>query len=71
MNSIKIALTLTVLAVSPAFAQSNGHALSHWTRPGAVVCDKVIVDGQYIGQDPDANIRAELRGDHGFYLGND
>jgi hypothetical protein len=71
MDAIKIALALTVLAASPAFALSNGHALSHPTRLGAFVSDAVIIGGRYIGQDPDPNIRTELRRDYGYYLGND
>jgi hypothetical protein len=29
----------------------------------------VIENSQYIGRDPDANVRAELRRDYGTYLG--
>jgi hypothetical protein len=33
------------------------------TGSGGAASDVVTVDGQYIGRDPDANVRAELRQD--------
>jgi len=38
--------------------------------PGHPKEDVVTESGRYIGQDPDANIRAELRRDSSSYLGN-
>jgi hypothetical protein len=65
MTKLATAVALIVLAASPAFAQITRHQVSMHARTSNVV----IEDGQYIGRDPDANIRAELRRDYGTYLG--
>jgi hypothetical protein len=71
MNTVKIAVTLSMLLASPALARPIGHALLHPTDQAAATSDVVTVGGQYIGRDPDANVRAELRRDAGSYLGED
>ena len=69
-------LALVTLVASPAFAQSNTHRIRHVVtspdnanasepsyaaqNPNAVVFDNVVV-----GQDPDVNIRLQLRRDPG------
>jgi hypothetical protein len=71
MNIIKIVVALGVLIASPAFAQPSLHAVSRSTNHAAVASDVVSVGGEYIGQDPDANVRNELRRDFSYYLGNE
>jgi hypothetical protein len=39
-------------------------------QSAAVASDAVIVGGQYIGQDPDPLVRAELRRNYNDYLGD-
>ena len=78
MNKTLIAtLALATLVASPAFAQTNTHRIRHAAasdyayasepsyaaqNPNAVVFDNVVV-----GQDPDANIRLQLRRDPGSF----
>jgi hypothetical protein len=65
MTKLAAAVALVVLAASPAFAQPSRHpAPMHSPGPNVV-----IENSQYIGRDPDANVRAELRRDYGTYLG--
>jgi hypothetical protein len=71
MNTVKIAVTLSMLLASPALARPIRHALLHSADQAAATSDVVTVGGQYIGRDPDANVRAELRRDAGSYLGED
>jgi hypothetical protein len=58
MKKIIVAAILAVVATTPAFAQ---YRYVSW---GAVV-----YDGKIIGQDPDPNIRVELRKNADFYAG--
>jgi len=53
MKILVAALALATLTASPALAQS------------APFSDAVIVGGKYVGQDPDANVRLQLRRDAG------
>ena len=69
MNKIVGAAAAVILVASPAFAQPIRHAAVH--RIAAAASDVVTVDSQYIGRDPDANVRAELQRDYGSYLGDD
>jgi hypothetical protein len=71
MNTIRIVVALGMLVALPAFAQPSRHAVSRAINHAAVASDVVSVGGQYIGQDPDANVRNELRRDFSYYLGND
>jgi hypothetical protein len=68
MNKITGAAAAVMLVAPPAFAQPIRHAAVHRV---AAASDVVTVDSQYIGRDPDANVRAELRRDYGSYLGDD
>lgn len=55
MKTLVSALLLAGIVATPALAQSpkiNKHAQASTT---------VVVDGQYRGQDPDANVRFDLR----------
>jgi L-alanine-DL-glutamate epimerase-like enolase superfamily enzyme len=69
MNKITCAAAAVMLVASPAFAQPIRRAAVH--HVAAAASDVVTVDGQYVGRDPDANVRAELRRDYGSYLGDD
>jgi hypothetical protein len=71
MNTIKIAVVLAILVASPAFAHPSRHAQHRSINPDAAASDVVTESGRYIGQDPDPNVRAELRRDSSSYLGND
>jgi hypothetical protein len=53
MKTIIAALALATLVAAPTFT------------PPAIAADEVIVGGKYIGQDPDANVRLQLRRDVG------
>jgi hypothetical protein len=53
MKTIIAALALATLVAAPTFTQP------------AIAADEVIVGGKYIGQDPDANVRLQLRRDAG------
>jgi hypothetical protein len=66
-----LAALLVLVASSAAATAATGHALSKTRSMEQSQSAPVIVDGQYIGQDPDPNVRAELRRDSGEYLGND
>jgi hypothetical protein len=51
---------------------NNGIYDNHGNRQGYAVrpSNVVLVGGQYIGQDPDAHVRAILRRDYSGHLGN-
>jgi hypothetical protein len=53
MKTIIAALALATLIAAPTFTQH------------AVAADEVIVGGKYVGSDPDANVRLQLRRDAG------
>ena len=53
MKTIIAALALATLIAAPTFTQR------------AIAADEVIVGGKYLGQDPDANVRLQLRRDAG------
>jgi hypothetical protein len=53
MKTLVAALALAALIAAPAFAQRVPSP------------DAVIVGGKYIGQDPDPNVRLQLRRDAG------
>jgi hypothetical protein len=53
MKTLITALTLATLIAAPAFTQT------------ALAANEVIVGGQNIGADPDANVRFQLRRDAG------
>jgi len=51
MKTLVTALALATVIAAPAFAQ----------KPKPAPTNSVIVDDKVVGQDPDANIRFELR----------
>ena len=53
MKTLIAALTLATLIAAPAFTRS------------AIAANEVIVGGKYVGADPDANVRFQLRRDAG------
>ena len=53
MKTIIAALALATLIAAPTFTQP------------AIAADEVIVGGKYLGQDPDSNVRLQLRRDAG------
>jgi hypothetical protein len=68
-NKIVIAAAFASLIAAPAFAQSHKSTYkqdsmgSYAQAPSATDYDEVVVNGKVIGQDPDANVRLELRRD--------
>jgi hypothetical protein len=75
-------IKLTILAalgaaflVAPASAKTShwppAHSFRYSPAPNLFRNDTVIEDGQVLGRDPDANVRAELRRDSSEYTGND
>jgi hypothetical protein len=71
MNTTRTAVVLAILVASPSFAHPSRHAQYGSINQPAVASDVVTESGRYIGQDPDANIRAELRRDSSSYVGDD
>jgi hypothetical protein len=70
MNTIKSPWCWPCSFALPAFAHPSREAQHRSINQAAAASDVVTESGRYIGQDPDANIRAELRRDSSFYLGN-
>ena len=70
-------LALATLVASPAFAQTNTHRIRHVAAPdnasvsepsyAAQNPNAVVFDNVVVGQDPDANIRLQLRRDPGSF----
>ena len=58
MKSLTILVALGTFVTAPAFAQ-----------PPSKPSNAVIVGGRYVGQDPDAAIRSELRRDYQLHIG--
>ena len=65
MKKLVTALALATLAASPALAKSN-HASKADTGYSVRDPNVVVVDGQYVGRDPDPNIRFQLKRDPGL-----
>jgi hypothetical protein len=68
MKTIVLATALALAAAAPALAKSSDamhHVRHHAANANALVAAPdpigVYVDGQEVGRDPDANIRATLR----------
>jgi hypothetical protein len=63
------------LVAAPVSAKAGHWQASHSfhfnSTPGVFLNNTVIDDGQYLGRDPDPNVRSELRRDDGAYNGND
>jgi heat shock protein HslJ len=65
-----VAVAATILS-APAFAQSAPKHVKQQQQTGyQVPWDAVVVDGQVVGQDPDANIRTQIERDAMAGLGN-
>jgi len=63
MRKLVTAAALAAIVATPAFAQT---ARTFPVRPGAIATvpwDAVVVEGKVVGQDPDANVRLDLRRD--------
>ena len=76
-TTIKLALLAvagTALLATPASARYHSQtqrAHQHSPALGVFQDDTVIDAGQYLGRDPDPNVRFELRRDDSAYNGND
>ena len=66
MNKYLLAVALTALAASPALAathhrstesQAAANSAYDYAMPGS---DAVVSNGQFLGADPDANVREDL-----------
>ncbi|MBV8790900.1 MAG: hypothetical protein JO237_02495 [Pseudolabrys sp.] len=77
MKYLATALALAALAATPAFAAqkhvNRGAAAAAYAAYPTAYSSSVVIanDGQYLGQDPDAAVRFDLRreGDTGLYTG--
>jgi hypothetical protein len=65
------ALLATPTSARPHHLQQAQRAYQHSLAPGVLEDDTVIEAGQYLGRDPDPNVRFELRRDDSAYNGND
>jgi hypothetical protein len=63
MKAFAAAAALAAVVASPAFAQAPRH-FHLATQSAALPWDAVVQDGKVIGQDPDPNVRLELRRDY-------
>jgi hypothetical protein len=67
MKKLMTALALATLAASSALAESiHTHASKADTGYSVRDPNVVVVDGQYVGRDPDPNIRFQLKRDPGL-----
>jgi hypothetical protein len=78
-TTIKLVLLAAVgagLLTAPASAQPNHRrqqvqrTLQYHPAPGVFRNDTVIQDGQYLGRDPDPNVREQILKDNSEYNGN-
>jgi hypothetical protein len=78
-TTIKLTLLAAVgaaLLAAPASAQPNHrrqqvqHSQQYSPAPGVFRNDTVIEDGQYLGRDPDPNVRSQILKDDSEYNGN-
>jgi hypothetical protein len=62
------------LVAVPVSAQPNhrrpAHTFQYSPAPGVFQNDTVTLGGQYLGQDPDPNVRGEILKDDSEYNGN-
>jgi hypothetical protein len=63
MKAFAAAAALAAVVASPAFAQAPRH-FHLAAQSAALPWDAVVEDGKVIGQDPDPNVRLELRRDY-------
>jgi hypothetical protein len=71
---IVAAFGAALLATPVSAKTGQWHAsnpLQHNPTSGMFLNNTVIDDGQYLGRDPDPNVRSELRRDDSAYNGND
>jgi hypothetical protein len=64
MKILLAAAALAALVTSPAFAQTARQYPAESAWAASVPSDAVIDEGMIIGQDPDPNVRLELRRDY-------
>jgi hypothetical protein len=80
-TTIKLTLLAAVgaaLLAAPASAQPNHrrqqvqvqHSQQYYPAPGVFRNDTVTEDGQYLGRDPDPNVRSQILKDDSEYNGN-
>ena len=60
MKTIATLVAFATFIAAPAFAQAPPKT-----------SDRVTVGGRYVGQDPDAAIRSEMRRDYNHYINGD
>jgi hypothetical protein len=76
INLTLLAAVGTALLAVPASAQTTHRrhqaqqTLQYAPAPGVFQNDTVVVDGKYLGRDPDPNVRAQIRKDESQYNGN-
>jgi hypothetical protein len=63
MKKVLTMIGLTAMLASPALAAPAKHYDARGSQVAAAPSDRVVMGGQYLGQDPDANVRLELRRD--------
>ena len=63
MRKLVTAAALAAIVATPAFAQTARTFPAHPGAIAAVPWDAVVVEGKVVGQDPDANVRLDLRRD--------
>jgi len=72
MKFLMTTVALATFAASPAFAAPTKHLAHRMTADQAYAAypvqdpDAVVVNGQVVGRDPDANVRLSLRRDPGL-----
>ena len=64
MKMLVAAAALAALVGSSAFAQAASYYPAESAQAASVPRDAVIEEGKIIGQDPDPNVRLELRRDY-------
>jgi hypothetical protein len=64
MKTLVAAAALAAVIASPAFAQTARYHRADSGQSASAPWDAVIEDNQVVGQDPDANVRLELRRDY-------
>ncbi|MCC6948978.1 MAG: hypothetical protein IT539_14530 [Bradyrhizobiaceae bacterium] len=69
MKKLFLAATLAACTAVPAFAQDYYYPGQYLQYPGQYLGPDVVIDGnQIIGQDPDPNVRFDLRRNAECYL---
>jgi len=64
MKTLVAAVAVATFIVSPALAHTARHHPVESSLAASVPWDTVIEEGRIVGQDPDPNVRLELRRDY-------